>query len=1367
MVRTPSASPASLPQFEPLESRLLLDVSGVWNEMGFRGASGGGISYDVIENINPEMAIGANGSQMVMWQSGTGGTYSFSRYNGLNWAPLAPAGASDLNVGVDGHGASLAMDSHSGRPYVAWVNGLAESVQTDIYLKYWDGKAWQELGGSATGGGISNDGVISEEPSLAVGEDGLPVVAYRAYDESSNDFDIIVKKWTGTSWQELLDPNGHPFPKTVGGLGTVYGGGVSNDVFNSFNPSLAVGPDNAPVVAWSSRAFGQAAEIYVRRWNGTNWETLGDSASEPGLPISGGVSDNPGESVRPQVLVGRDPNGSVNTQVLVVWRDYADALTLSSCSVYMRKFDPVTNTWVAYSAGSETGAGLLGSVANIQDLQISMGVDGMPLMTYTKPFPNATDADRGFVKIARNVNGVAQWVDLPDNTPGTEEEINPNVQEVRFPWVAETPDGTPVVAYTNLLSGVITDTATQRTAPYDPYHLPLGQTPGAAPIDSEILVQYWDGTQWLPYGQGAGDLGGVEDSMGEPGIAYNSPPPGGGGPHRRDADGVPDAGFRPHGPVRGAPRAADPPLQRGRQPVGELPQERQHAGPEHGRYRCAAESGKLDVALRREGRPVLVWRHAADQQRHPGRRGGERPAGGRVRGRGEHRGSRRSGKGHHPRLRLRRQRHAPTTPPTIPGQPLQKGAVGVNQYAAVAPGLFSAGYQIDQVNVVQWTGGQVALFWRQTDPAGIATGLSKISVVGGVLTADPAGANGTSDIYGALWNPTTKTWAPFPATTGNLTASFKDASLAPYYGGLNFSPSAVVTATGSLALTFAAGTVTQVPSGILDSAGADVTLPFLRNSVEVWTYDAVNGWKPLNAPKSLTPTNSTDSYWDPSIGIGLNSGPLVAWSGQTQVAKTLDPASSNTVPITFPVPTAVGSMTVLVTGVWTTSTSDILSSQWQPGSGGGVAGATQNVSNTGQAVLPDVFGNGSQFPVISWTDAQLDGAGYPFYAYITMNGEADKDGNFTGWSFTSTDGAVPLGPKLGVLLASPEVRPYSSFDARQYYGNRKDLSEYLDSTGTAGAWEYSQIATVPGTEHIYARRWNPNLAQWEQMVSVDAAGNPVAYSGQGDGLSGVWGPGTMPSVSIHTTGSGTQLASQPVVVWSDLYDDRIYARGWVQEGQIPRLQVLENSGVAANDDVLDFGNLYMTQSGSQRFTLTNTGAADLKIASIETDLNSDFTITDVAGRALSFPLTIPRYGSLGLLVHAHSLGAGALPALPDDPLQRPAQRRVHDEPPGPVVQPRPDPGRGARRRRQRPGDPVQHGPRGRDGDPDVLDPQRGHRPPDHHRHGDRRRPADVRPLGPFLAVHDRPGRRSAGLRRGRQLRGRRAELRSLAGPHPA
>jgi len=58
---------------------------------------------------------------------------------------------------------------------------------------------WEELGGSASGPGISASvrGVVPEHRNLsvAIAPDGRPVVAYTDWDA------IVVKRWTGTEWE--------------------------------------------------------------------------------------------------------------------------------------------------------------------------------------------------------------------------------------------------------------------------------------------------------------------------------------------------------------------------------------------------------------------------------------------------------------------------------------------------------------------------------------------------------------------------------------------------------------------------------------------------------------------------------------------------------------------------------------------------------------------------------------------------------------------------------------------------------------------------------------------------------------------------------------------------------------------------------------------------------------------------------------------------------------------------------------------------------------------------------------------------------------------------------------------------------------
>ena len=87
----------------------------------------------------------------------------------LDWSnpPFArwfEGGTTNLSFG-QAREPSLALD-HRGEAVVAWaqeVNGNFE-----IYLKRFDGSAWREVDGSATGGGISNTHADSRYPSLDI-----------------------------------------------------------------------------------------------------------------------------------------------------------------------------------------------------------------------------------------------------------------------------------------------------------------------------------------------------------------------------------------------------------------------------------------------------------------------------------------------------------------------------------------------------------------------------------------------------------------------------------------------------------------------------------------------------------------------------------------------------------------------------------------------------------------------------------------------------------------------------------------------------------------------------------------------------------------------------------------------------------------------------------------------------------------------------------------------------------------------------------------------------------------------------------------------------------------------------------------------
>jgi len=193
---------------------------------------------------------------------------------------------------------------------------------------------WKPLGGSASGGGISNLGanVSAESARLAFGPDNLPVVVYGTEPVGvTGNAQIAVRRWTGTAWQDLspapavfgaepriaiaangtryiswlqddgLGPQVHLLQRTTSGtswtaLGLMNSSAVTALNTSVFTHALAVGSDNLPVVAIDTLAqtnlfpFDEGVlqgthQIYVLTFDGLAWQYLG------GDPTTGGASN--------------------------------------------------------------------------------------------------------------------------------------------------------------------------------------------------------------------------------------------------------------------------------------------------------------------------------------------------------------------------------------------------------------------------------------------------------------------------------------------------------------------------------------------------------------------------------------------------------------------------------------------------------------------------------------------------------------------------------------------------------------------------------------------------------------------------------------------------------------------------------------------------------------------------------------------------------------------------------------------------------------------------------------------------------------------------------------------------------------------
>jgi hypothetical protein len=309
-----------------------------WEDTGGSG-SGAGISASqlgvVPEHRNTSMVIDADGRPIVAYADWA--DIVVRRWNGLEWEVILQAGG--------GHLPELVQDA-SGRIYLAFMHFVPELQSWEVYLLTRDPATgeWTELGGSATGGGISAaDGrANANSVALALGPDGLPWVAYDMSSTAGVDFttqvsgvavnsqQIYVKRWSpGEGWV-YVGPD-----RTGGGASSVPSfvfsnadGSANFALHGALSPALALRADGTPALAFiytSEFQTGNPAEfngvnddVYAMTWNGSAWVAMGPAVpttpAGAGLGGPGGISNDTGWSNeafinrmnRPYMIIARD-----------------------------------------------------------------------------------------------------------------------------------------------------------------------------------------------------------------------------------------------------------------------------------------------------------------------------------------------------------------------------------------------------------------------------------------------------------------------------------------------------------------------------------------------------------------------------------------------------------------------------------------------------------------------------------------------------------------------------------------------------------------------------------------------------------------------------------------------------------------------------------------------------------------------------------------------------------------------------------------------------------------------------------------------------------------------------------------------------
>ena len=124
--------------------------------------------------------------------------------------------------------------------------GSINVLNYNIYVKRWNGTSWDQLGATLNTALPRNAG----SASLSINPSGNPVVAFSEL-VSPNGHNIYVKQWSGTQW-------------------TLLGNALDNQlVSNSLYPSLAITLQNKPFVTWQECASSSCStpnDIFVKQF---------------------------------------------------------------------------------------------------------------------------------------------------------------------------------------------------------------------------------------------------------------------------------------------------------------------------------------------------------------------------------------------------------------------------------------------------------------------------------------------------------------------------------------------------------------------------------------------------------------------------------------------------------------------------------------------------------------------------------------------------------------------------------------------------------------------------------------------------------------------------------------------------------------------------------------------------------------------------------------------------------------------------------------------------------------------------------------------------------------------------------------------
>lgn len=378
----------------------------------------GGISKTLENSEYPSVAV-RDDKIYVAWEEdtqGPGGAITNKRiflraFNGSDWVQLGGS-ASGFGVSKNTNGYDAIRPvvgvMGDGSPVVAWLqDGFAPNLRR-VFVARWDGTNWVGLAGSHTNGVPTPAATkIAEDLSMTINGVGNPVLAFK---EQTNPDGIVVLQWTGVSWGNISPADVPPFLE---------------------KPRIASGPGpNNLALAWIQTHGGppgnfQSFQVYAARYNGS-WSAVGGSQTFPGISAATNVAERPRD-----LAIGV----AFNNNITVMWQGGTNQ---NERTIMGRRWIFGATNWTDIS-GSSRAPGITKVYEAYSSPNMVVDGAGLPIVTFVNT-PSQT-----------NIQEVQTYTIIGDRLPptfaGLQTALGGTNNNVVLSWLPAVDDTATTIVY--------------------------------------------------------------------------------------------------------------------------------------------------------------------------------------------------------------------------------------------------------------------------------------------------------------------------------------------------------------------------------------------------------------------------------------------------------------------------------------------------------------------------------------------------------------------------------------------------------------------------------------------------------------------------------------------------------------------------------------------------------------------------------------------------------------------------------------------------------------------------------------------------------------------------------------------------------